>query len=1004
MRSWRSLLLVVLLVPATLFGQATSGSLTGKVTTSEGQPLPGVTVTITSPSMQGSKTDTTSEGGGYLFPSLPPGEYTVSFELEGMQPIKRRATVNVAQASRSDAELKVSAVSEAITVTAATPVALETTEVSANFKMDQINALPMERSINAITLLSPGVTEAGPNNQITISGSHSYDNLFLLDGVVVNENLRGQPNPVYIEDAIQETTVLTGGVSAEFGRFTGGVVSTVTKSGGNDFKGSLRDNVSNPDWTKKTEFVGQADPLDQMNHTYEGTFGGRFIRDRLWFFAAGRYQKRDERRATTWTAVPYMFANTDRRYEGKLTTQLTPEHSLVGSYTKERDLSDNTISSGRVVDVRSLTPFDRPRSLLALTYNGVVARNFLLEGHFSRMRDRFTNGAENRDLIEGTLLLDAASGNRMWSPTFCGSPCPPKQRNNKEWIAKGSYFLSTRATGDHSIVGGIDEFHQLRDENNYQSGSDLRIHGTFLCNKGGLAVACSTLTASELIGQTIYFGTNTSNSEIEYDPVPALSHTSDFAVRSFFVNDKWQFNDRWDFNVGVRYDKAFGKDQAGNRTVDDSAISPRLAAIFDPRGDGRHRFSATYGRYVSKVDQGPADNTATAGRYASYYWDYKGPVINAPGTPITQLVATPDVIQQVFNWFNSVGGTKNTALLTSVRIPGVTTRFDRSLSAPYMDEWTVGYGIAFGTSGYLRADFVSRKWGDFYVLRRTIDTGKARDPNGNLFDQGVIENSDDSLSRKYNGIQMQGNYRLMQGLTVGGNYTYARLRGNVEGETAGFATSITDYQNRPEYTWFPENNAEGWLGPDMRHRGNVWLQYDLTTRAGRFNLSLLERYHSALSYSALSTIDVRVSAATGTGPTNGVVNPGYTTVPASVNYYFGERGDYKAEAMKATDLGVNWYIRAFGPVSPFIEIDLINAFNSQAIEDPDFIDKTVLTRRNTTCIQPGTTTRCLAFNPLKDEKPTEGVHWVKGVNFGKPTSALAYQQPRTYRFSFGLRF
>src|SRR5207244_10217635 len=110
--------------------------------------------------------------------------------------------------------------------------------------MDTINALPMlDRSINSITLLSPGVTEAGPNNQITISGSHSFDNLFLLDGVVVNENLRGQPNPVYIEDAIQETTVLTGGVSAEFGRFTGGVVSTVTKSGGNEFSGSARDLV-----------------------------------------------------------------------------------------------------------------------------------------------------------------------------------------------------------------------------------------------------------------------------------------------------------------------------------------------------------------------------------------------------------------------------------------------------------------------------------------------------------------------------------------------------------------------------------------------------------------------------------------------------------------------------------------------------------------------------------------------------------------------------------------
>src|SRR5204863_3288790 len=139
------------------------------------------------------------------------------------------------------------------------------------------------RTIDDVTRLAPGVNEAGPNDQITISGANSFDNLFLVNGVVVNENLRGQPNPLYIEDAIQETTVLTGGVSAEFGRFTGGVVSTITKSGGNDFSGSLRDNLTNPSWTDETKFAGQVANLDDPNHQGEGTFGGHILRDRLWF-------------------------------------------------------------------------------------------------------------------------------------------------------------------------------------------------------------------------------------------------------------------------------------------------------------------------------------------------------------------------------------------------------------------------------------------------------------------------------------------------------------------------------------------------------------------------------------------------------------------------------------------------------------------------------------------------------------------------------------------------
>ena len=230
---WRCALL--LLLPVTLLAQGTTGTILG-IVSSEGKPLPGVSVTVVSPSLQGSRTTITGEGGGYTFASMPPGEYTATFELSGMQPLRKHIAVSVATTSRGDAELKVASVSEAITVTAAAPTA-ESTQVSTNFKVDTINALPIGRTIDAVTLLAPGVTDAGPNNQITISGAHSFDNLYLVDGVIVNENLRGFANPLYIEDAIQETTVLTGGVSAEFGRFTGGVVSTITKSGGNEFTG-----------------------------------------------------------------------------------------------------------------------------------------------------------------------------------------------------------------------------------------------------------------------------------------------------------------------------------------------------------------------------------------------------------------------------------------------------------------------------------------------------------------------------------------------------------------------------------------------------------------------------------------------------------------------------------------------------------------------------------------------------------------------------------------------
>ncbi|HMC69863.1 MAG TPA: carboxypeptidase regulatory-like domain-containing protein, partial [Mycobacteriales bacterium] len=246
------LFLVVFLVAAAALAQTTA-TLNGTVTT-DGKGLPGVTVTVASPNLQGTRTTVTGPGGDYAFQALPPGNYKVSFELEGMAKQTRSATLRLAEVARVDAELAVSKVSEAIVVSAAAPSVLETPQVSTNFDARTIESLPVNRNIQGRVLLAPGVTNTGPNNQIVIHGAQSFDNLYLVNGVVVNENVRGQPQAAVIEDAIQETTLLTGGVSAEYGRFTGGVVSTITKSGGNDFSGSFRDNLTNDKWISKTAF------------------------------------------------------------------------------------------------------------------------------------------------------------------------------------------------------------------------------------------------------------------------------------------------------------------------------------------------------------------------------------------------------------------------------------------------------------------------------------------------------------------------------------------------------------------------------------------------------------------------------------------------------------------------------------------------------------------------------------------------------------------------------
>ncbi len=130
----------------------------------------------------------------------------------------------------------------------------QSAQVATNFKHDLIAALPSNRTLDAMLLMAPAVHPTGPRGAYTINGSQSYENLWIVNGAVINENLRGLPMTPYIEDAIQEVTIATSGVSAEYGRFAGGVATAVTKSGGNIFSGSFRTTFANDSWRSFTPF------------------------------------------------------------------------------------------------------------------------------------------------------------------------------------------------------------------------------------------------------------------------------------------------------------------------------------------------------------------------------------------------------------------------------------------------------------------------------------------------------------------------------------------------------------------------------------------------------------------------------------------------------------------------------------------------------------------------------------------------------------------------------
>lgn len=1011
-----AVLAMMLLASVSVFAQSTTtGALTGTVT-SDGAPLPGATITATSPQAQGSRTAVSDANGNYNIPGLPPGDYTVRVELQGLQTVTRTARVTLAGTTRVDANLRVSAVTEAITVTATAPATLETQEIQTNLDADLVENLPVARTLIGTVNLAPGVTQSGPGGATTISGGFAYDSTYTVDGAVVNEVLRGQPQNLFIEDAIQETTVQTGAISAEFGRFTGGVVTAITKSGGNEFSGSLRDNLNDPTWTAQGE-LNEPRPESDLVHTFEGTLGGFFVRDRLWFFTAGRtFEYSTQRTLATLGGgeIPqtYSASEEETRLEVKLTGQITPRHTLAGTWFDiDRQQFNPTELGGnpQYLEAKALGgPRSLPNRFITANYNGILTDNLLIEGLYAKQDFAFEGaGAESAATPERGTNIFLETGGIIGYPTFCGSCSFPEERNNNNGKLKASYFLSSAGLGTHNLSAGYEFYEDMLKSDNHQSASDFTLY-TYETSLLGNGHTAEGEYVSRGANGEILTSLPTGGAFIIYWPILQSAQGNSFRTNSFFVNDKWDFNQNLSFNLGVRYDQNQGEDNAGNAVADDDNISPRLGLTYDVFGNGRVRANASYSIYASKIANGNVGDAASpAGSPSLLYWLYMGPDINN--------VNSDQLLDAVFGWFNSVGGKENTGsfftgegYLIGGGTGGIATQIREKLETPSMREFTVGVGTQVGANGFVRVDYQDREWYNYYASEVSTEIGTVFDPlAGSELDLELVTNSED-FTREYRAVLLQGNYRLFNRLNLGGNYTWSRLEGNITGETGGSGpvTGAGDNYYR-EFLGYAQNNPVGLLPQDQTHKLRVWASLDIPTPVGTFNVSGLQRFDSGTAYSAVGTIN----------PSNYVDNEplGYVSPPTAANYYFGDRGRFRTDDVLATDLALNYNL-PIGRVNLFAQGEVLNLFNEQAIITPNTTVNVIrafnpFTQEAVECPQGTASADCLAMFP--DENV--GI-WRKGANFGKGTAATtgasllpggsagSFQLPRTYRVSFGVRF
>ncbi len=291
-----------------LTAQTTFGSILGTVTDQSGAAIPGVTVTLTSLTTQTKVNAQTNSTGNYQFLNLEPTSYAVDFEKSGFNHLKRTSiTVPVQAAVRVDATLQVGAVNQTVDVTAEAPIIeTEPSALSSLVEGKQVQQMPLNgRNVFNLLELAPGVIPQGSvignplgnqsngvytNNtgfgNYQIGGGMANQSAFYLDGVPLNTTYINSPGLVPTQDSIQEFRVDTNAVSAEFGRFAGGVVNMASKAGTDQWHGSAYEYIRNKVLNANTYFNNQngvPTPAFTQNQ-YGVTLGGPIRHQKIFGF------------------------------------------------------------------------------------------------------------------------------------------------------------------------------------------------------------------------------------------------------------------------------------------------------------------------------------------------------------------------------------------------------------------------------------------------------------------------------------------------------------------------------------------------------------------------------------------------------------------------------------------------------------------------------------------------------------------------------------------------
>ena len=638
--------LVLLLAGIVPASAQSFGSISGTVSSASGEALPGVTVTATGNTLPRPRTVVTNSRGNYSLPALPPGDYEVTYTLDGMATAKRSLTVLLQVDAQVNVTLSAEALADEVTVIAsAALIDTESTEIKAAIPNETIDKLPVGQEYRDLIKLIPGVQYSENNVRGPSAGGSGQDNVYQFDGVNVGLPLFGVLSAEPSSIDIDQVTVVRGGAKAQdFNRSGGFSINTISKSGTSDFRGEVGYQIQNDDTTGNRDTVSDA-TFESDLEWITANVGGPIAADTAYFYASYfRPTVSRDNRANLYGEVPDFDTERDEIF-GKVT--LTPTDSLLFNVSY-RDSDSETTGSGVGGSATAGTATTGSEATLGIA----IAEGSWVINDRSFANFRFTDFENEtsarpdtlfgfRIADDGSVGLDVGRLDQM-GLFVVPQPVAGADAFNafiQPLIDQYGFIENGQRVGGGIVGGGstinnqdffresyevgydyqLDLGNQTHDLHfGYQWSSDEEVLSRLSNGWGVISVIGGRDTFN---GQPIFYEGRFEQQGL-FDPNEQGAINSEFETASFEINDNITVGN-WAFNVGVMlsndilYGEGLRENSAnvsgfelapGNKyemyEIDwDEMISPRLGAVWNYSGS--NTLYASYAKYYPAASSLP---------------------------------------------------------------------------------------------------------------------------------------------------------------------------------------------------------------------------------------------------------------------------------------------------------------------------------------------------------------------------------------------------------------